>query len=68
MRARRSRLTIEAYRIFIPRQSCSRWREANICITLSVRIGKGTLAPWDPTFSLVAVGPYRYTRNPMIMG
>ncbi len=38
------------------------------CISLFVRIGKGTLAPWDPTSNLVAVGPYRYTRNPMITG
>src|SRR5262245_19191495 len=38
------------------------------CISLFVRVGKGTLAPWDPTSNLVAVGPYRYTRNPMIRG
>lgn len=38
------------------------------CISLFVRVGKGTLAPWDPTTNLVAVGPYRYTRNPMITG
>ena len=34
---------------------------------LSVR-GRGTLAPWDPTRRLVAVGPYRHVRNPMITG
>jgi protein-S-isoprenylcysteine O-methyltransferase Ste14 len=38
------------------------------CITLFARVGKGTLAPWDPTQQLVAVGPYQYTRNPMITG
>ena len=38
------------------------------CIMLFARVGKGTLAPWDPTSELVAVGPYRYTRNPMITG
>ena len=38
------------------------------CIALFARVGKGTLAPWDPTSNLVAVGPYRYTRNPMITG
>jgi protein-S-isoprenylcysteine O-methyltransferase Ste14 len=30
--------------------------------------GGGTLAPWDPPKSLVARGPYRYVRNPMISG
>ena len=38
------------------------------CISLFARVGQGTLAPWDPTRRLVAVGPYRYTRNPMITG
>jgi len=38
------------------------------CIGLFARVGKGTLAPWDPTSNLVAVGPYRHTRNPMITG
>jgi len=36
------------------------------CVTLFARVGQGTLAPWDPTQRLVAVGPYRYVRNPMI--
>ncbi|UYN90140.1 MAG: isoprenylcysteine carboxylmethyltransferase family protein [Anaerolineales bacterium] len=38
------------------------------CVSLFVRVGRGTLAPWDPTQALVAVGPYRYVRNPMISG
>ena len=38
------------------------------CVVLFARVGRGTLAPWDPTKQLVAVGPYRYTRNPMITG
>lgn len=38
------------------------------CVLLFARVGQGTLAPWDPTRSLVAVGPYRYVRNPMISG
>ena len=38
------------------------------CLALFARVGRGTLAPWDPTQRLVAVGPYRYLRNPMITG
>ena len=36
------------------------------CVSLFARVGRGTLAPWDPTTNLVDVGPYRYVRNPMI--
>jgi protein-S-isoprenylcysteine O-methyltransferase Ste14 len=36
------------------------------CVALFARVGRGTLAPWDPTKRLVAVGPYRHIRNPMI--
>lgn len=39
-----------------------------ICITMFIRIGKGTLAPWSPTSMLVRSGIYAYTRNPMITG
>ncbi|CAG0935358.1 protein-S-isoprenylcysteine O-methyltransferase [Thermoflexales bacterium] len=38
------------------------------CVSLFDRVGRGTLAPWDSTRHLVAVGPYRYIRNPMISG
>ena len=38
------------------------------CVSLFARVGRGTLAPWDPTRRLVAVGPYRHVRNPMISG
>jgi protein-S-isoprenylcysteine O-methyltransferase Ste14 len=37
-------------------------------ITLFARLGRGTLAPWDPTQKLVVRGVYRYVRNPMISG
>jgi protein-S-isoprenylcysteine O-methyltransferase Ste14 len=37
-------------------------------LRLFVRIGKGTLAPWDPTRHLVVEGPYSRVRNPMITG
>jgi protein-S-isoprenylcysteine O-methyltransferase Ste14 len=37
-------------------------------IALFVRLGRGTLAPWDPTSRLVVRGPYRHVRNPMITG
>jgi protein-S-isoprenylcysteine O-methyltransferase Ste14 len=37
-------------------------------IRLFVRIGRGTLAPWDPTTELVVHGPYRHVRNPMLSG
>jgi protein-S-isoprenylcysteine O-methyltransferase Ste14 len=35
-------------------------------VRLFARVGKGTLAPWDPTRHLVVEGPYRHVRNPMI--
>lgn len=36
--------------------------------TLCATVGKGTLAPWDPTQWLVVRGVYRHVRNPMISG
>jgi len=36
------------------------------CVSLFASVGRGTLAPWDPTQNLVAAGPYRFVRNPMI--
>ena len=30
--------------------------------------GEGTPAPWDPPRKFVVEGPYRYVRNPMIIG
>ncbi len=37
-------------------------------IRLFVTVGKGTLAPWEPTQKLVVQGVYRHVRNPMISG
>ena len=37
-------------------------------IRLFVTVGKGTLAPWNPTTNLVVKGVYRHVRNPMISG
>jgi protein-S-isoprenylcysteine O-methyltransferase Ste14 len=37
-------------------------------IGLFATVGRGTLAPWDPTQRLVVRGPYRRVRNPMISG
>jgi len=39
-----------------------------VTVRLFILIGKGTLAPWDPTQRLVVTGVYRYVRNPMISG
>jgi protein-S-isoprenylcysteine O-methyltransferase Ste14 len=38
------------------------------CVRLFIRLGDGTLAPWDPTRELVLAGAYRYSRNPMKAG
>ncbi len=37
-------------------------------VELFITVGRGTLAPWDPTSKLVVHGPYRHVRNPMISG
>lgn len=38
------------------------------CIWLFAAVGRGTPAPFDPPKTFVAVGPYRYVRNPMYVG
>ncbi len=37
-------------------------------IFLFAHIGKGSLAPWNPTQKLITTGPYAYVRNPMLTG
>jgi len=37
-------------------------------VRLFITLGRGTLAPWDPTKALVIQGPYAHVRNPMIAG
>jgi protein-S-isoprenylcysteine O-methyltransferase Ste14 len=37
-------------------------------VRLVASVGKGTLAPWNPTQRLVVEGVYRHVRNPMISG
>jgi len=39
-----------------------------VTVRLFILIGRGTIMPWDPTRKLVIAGPYRYVRNPMILG
>ena len=41
---------------------------ALLCVGTFVVIGRGTPAPFDPPRQFVAVGPYRYVRNPMYIG
>jgi len=38
------------------------------CVATFVTRGEGTPAPFDPPRKFVAVGPYRYVRNPMYVG
>ena len=36
--------------------------------TFYIKGGDGTPGPWNPVTNLVVAGPYRYVRNPMILG
>jgi len=62
-RVREGSFNLVALVLLIPGITLLLWCVRDFFVT-----GKGTLAPWDPTSNLVAVGPYRYTRNPMITG
>jgi protein-S-isoprenylcysteine O-methyltransferase Ste14 len=35
------------------------------CLRVFAIVGRGTPAPWDPPRRFVAVGPYRWVRNPI---
>tara|TARA_B100000686_G_scaffold319923_1_gene371050 strand:- start:349 stop:870 length:522 start_codon:yes stop_codon:yes gene_type:complete len=36
--------------------------------TFYLKGGKGTPGPWNPVTNLIVSGPYRYIRNPMLLG
>ena len=36
--------------------------------TFYIEGGEGTPGPWNPVSNLIVFGPYRYVRNPMILG
>ncbi len=38
-----------------------------VTIRTFIRLGNGTIMPWDPTRRLVVAGVYRHVRNPMIL-
>ena len=36
-----------------------------VCLWVFASVGRGTPGPWDPPRQFVAVGPYRWVRNPI---
>jgi protein-S-isoprenylcysteine O-methyltransferase Ste14 len=39
-----------------------------VCLRLFAVVGRGTPGPWDAPRRFVAVGPYRWVRNPIYIG
>jgi len=37
-------------------------------VFLFFKFGNGTIAPWNPPKKFIIKGPYRYVRNPMLIG
>ena len=37
-------------------------------VFLFFKFGNGTIAPWNPPKKFIVRGPYRYVRNPMLIG
>jgi protein-S-isoprenylcysteine O-methyltransferase Ste14 len=63
-------LSIKHIPVFVVGAACM---TAGLCvmvltISMFIKIGRGTLAPWSPTRKLVIAGLYAHVRNPMIMG
>jgi protein-S-isoprenylcysteine O-methyltransferase Ste14 len=38
-----------------------------LCVRMFIRIGRGTIMPWDPTLKLITGSLYGHVRNPMIL-
>jgi len=60
---REGRFNVLALVLLVPGISLLLW-----CVRDFLRVGRGTLAPWDPPRHLVSSGPYRFSRNPMYVG
>ena len=39
-----------------------------VCLWLFATVGRGTPGPWDAPRRFVAIGPYRWVRNPIYVG
>jgi protein-S-isoprenylcysteine O-methyltransferase Ste14 len=63
-------ISIKHIPVFVIGAACMSAGLAVMVLTISmfIKIGRGTLAPWSPTRKLVVAGLYAHVRNPMIMG